>query len=335
MRIRFSLPILFLLGMLHPDHLYKVSCNSFYEWNMDVTTLSMQMFSFALHLPYASLHHTLLDFHMYLIVQVTYGRWCVLDPLRSPCLTSLGHPLDMGRPRMVCHVGLHLHLHHRIHWSNSSNCWHPNWAHEDARRKWRTPWGRPPATSLIAGHGFVLLKLHGDSPATLLKVDRPTQGEQVAPHHRIKIRSAILYGVPEDSIRYPATPRLSRSVVGHIYRLTPGQPSGHVGWVLHRLQRASYPAGLMRCKQSEFLDLQQGTYNDYEYYKRFNYLASYNAHHVYTNEKKVELFGNGLSIQLQDHLILFRNLTLCHYKEQAACDLCVTGKWSCRVLRFV
>jgi hypothetical protein len=96
-----------LLGRFHLDHLYKGPCNSFYnpmydkliyEWNMDVTTLSMQIFSFTLYLPYASLHHTLLDFHMYLILQVTYVRWCILDPLRSPCLTSLGHPLDMGSP---------------------------------------------------------------------------------------------------------------------------------------------------------------------------------------------------------------------------------------------
>jgi hypothetical protein len=32
-----------------------------------------------MYLPYASLHYTLLDYHMYLMVQVTYGRWCVLD----------------------------------------------------------------------------------------------------------------------------------------------------------------------------------------------------------------------------------------------------------------
>jgi hypothetical protein len=40
------------------------------------------------------------------------------------------------------------------------------------------------------------------------------------------------------------------------------------------------------------------THSVYEYYKQFNYLAQYSAHHVDTDEKKVELFQNELSIQL-------------------------------------
>jgi hypothetical protein len=55
---------------------------------------------------------------------------------------------------------------------------------------------------------------------------------------------------------------------------------------------------LMRRKQQELLDLKQQTNNVYEYCKKFNYLARYSAHHMDTDEKMVELFRNGLSMQL-------------------------------------
>jgi hypothetical protein len=54
------------------------------------------------------------------------------------------------------------------------------------------------------------------------------------------------------------------------------------------------PAGTMYCNLQEFLDLQQGTDNVYEYVKKFNYLAQYGTHHVDIDEKKAELFGRGL-----------------------------------------
>jgi hypothetical protein len=50
-------------------------------------------------------------------------------------------------------------------------------------------------------------------------------------------------------------------------------------------------AGTMHRNLREFLDLQQGTDNVYEYIRKFNYLAQqYSAHHVDTDRKKVELF---------------------------------------------
>jgi hypothetical protein len=51
------------------------------------------MSSFTLYLPNVSLHHTI-----YLMMQVTYGRWSLLDQPRSYCLTSPSHPLAMGNP---------------------------------------------------------------------------------------------------------------------------------------------------------------------------------------------------------------------------------------------
>jgi hypothetical protein len=63
-------------------------------------------------------------------------------------------------------------------------------------------------------------------------------------------------------------------------------------------------AGTMRRKLIEFLDLHQGNRSVYEYIQKFNNLVQYESHHVDTDAKKVELFRKGLTIQLQDHLIL-------------------------------
>jgi hypothetical protein len=47
----------------------------------------------------------------------------------------------------------------------------------------------------------------------------------------------------------------------------------------------------------------------YDYCYKFNNLAQYGAHHVDMDEKKAKLFHKGLTIQLQDHLILFPTLS--------------------------
>jgi hypothetical protein len=62
-------------------------------------------------------------------------------------------------------------------------------------------------------------------------------------------------------------------------------------------------AGVMRRKLQEFLDLCQGTDSVYEYIKKFNNLAQYGTHHVDTDDKKAEVFRNGLSLPLQDRLV--------------------------------
>jgi hypothetical protein len=68
-------------------------------------------------------------------------------------------------------------------------------------------------------------------------------------------------------------------------------------------------------KLAEFLDLQQGNHFVYEYIQEFNNLAQYGGHHVDTDAKKGELFCKGLTIQLQDRLILSQNLS---YNELAS-----------------
>jgi hypothetical protein len=67
------------------------------------------------------------------------------------------------------------------------------------------------------------------------------------------------------------------------------------------------PVGTMHHNQWEFLDLQQGANNVYEYIRKFNYLAQYDTHHVDTDEKKAEQFRRGLSLPLQDCLVQFRD----------------------------
>jgi hypothetical protein len=65
----------------------------------------------------------------------------------------------------------------------------------------------------------------------------------------------------------------------------------------------------MHRNMREFLDLQQGTANVYEYIRKFNYLAQYGTHHVDTNEKKAELFRRELRLPLQDCLVRFHDLS--------------------------
>jgi hypothetical protein len=69
------------------------------------------------------------------------------------------------------------------------------------------------------------------------------------------------------------------------------------------------PTGTMQHNLQEFLDLQQGTDNVYEYIKKFNYLAQYGTHHVDTDEKKVELFRRGLSLPLLDCMVWFCDMS--------------------------
>jgi hypothetical protein len=90
----------------------------------------------------------------------------------------------------------------------------------------------------------------------------------------------------------------------------------HVPWGEFRTAFRGHhlSAGTMRRKLAEFLDLHQGNRSVYEYIQEFNNLAQYGSHHVDTDAKKAELFHKGLTIQLQDRLILCQNLS---YNELA------------------
>jgi hypothetical protein len=71
----------------------------------------------------------------------------------------------------------------------------------------------------------------------------------------------------------------------------------------------------MHHKLAKFLEPHQGNHSVYEYIQEFNNLALCGGHYVDIDAKKVELFRMGLTIQLQDHLILSQNLS---YNELAS-----------------
>jgi hypothetical protein len=64
------------------------------------------------------------------------------------------------------------------------------------------------------------------------------------------------------------------------------------------------PAGIVKSKHREFMDLQQGNQSVYVYSKMFNHLAQYAPEQVDTDEKKKYCFINGLSTKLQERLAL-------------------------------
>jgi hypothetical protein len=59
----------------------------------------------------------------------------------------------------------------------------------------------------------------------------------------------------------------------------------------------------------EFLDLEQGNHTMFEYTRQFNTLAQYGSYHIDTDEKKANLFHEGLTIQLQGHLVQSPNMS--------------------------
>jgi hypothetical protein len=70
-----------------------------------------------------------------------------------------------------------------------------------------------------------------------------------------------------------------------------------------------HSARIVRCKLWEFLHLRHGTDSVNEYIRKFNYLQQYGGYHVDADEKKAELFRSGLSLQLQDRLVLHHDLS--------------------------
>jgi hypothetical protein len=56
--------------------------------------------------------------------------------------------------------------------------------------------------------------------------------------------------------------------------------------------------GLLRSKLEEFQDLEQGNHTVYDYTRQFNTLAQYGSYHVDVDEKKANLYSEGLTIHL-------------------------------------
>jgi hypothetical protein len=69
--------------------------------------------------------------------------------------------------------------------------------------------------------------------------------------------------------------------------------------------RAYYiPAGVMRKKRQEFMDVKQGGRFVHDYSKQFNHLPQYAPDQVDTIEKKKDRFMISLSTKLQEHIAL-------------------------------
>jgi hypothetical protein len=64
------------------------------------------------------------------------------------------------------------------------------------------------------------------------------------------------------------------------------------------------PAGVMRKKRQEFMDLKQGGRSVHDYSKLFNHLAQYAPNQVDTDDKKKDRFMIGLSTKLQERMAL-------------------------------
>jgi hypothetical protein len=79
----------------------------------------------------------------------------------------------------------------------------------------------------------------------------------------------------------------------------------HVPWgEFHIAFRAHHLSmGLLRSKLKEFLDLEQGNHSIFDYTRQFNTLDQYNSYHVDTDEKKANLYREGMTIQQQGHLV--------------------------------
>jgi hypothetical protein len=89
--------------------------------------------------------------------------------------------------------------------------------------------------------------------------------------------------------------------------LTTTHPANQVQWAefYEAFCAQHIPAGIMKSKHREFLDLQQGNQSVYVYSKMFNHLAQYALEQVDTDEKKKKYrFMNGLSTKLQERLAL-------------------------------
>jgi hypothetical protein len=76
---------------------------------------------------------------------------------------------------------------------------------------------------------------------------------------------------------------------------------------------------LLLGRQKEFLDPEQGNHSVFDYTRHFNTVAQYGSHHVDTDEMKANLYRNGHTIELQDHLVLSPNLSY-NYLVSASID---------------
>ena len=79
------------------------------------------------------------------------------------------------------------------------------------------------------------------------------------------------------------------------------------------------PAGVINLKKKEFLDLKQGSMTVSEYHDKFLQLSRYAPEEVAQDEKKQELFLEGLHGGLQYQLVAHAFLSFQHMIDKGAC----------------
>jgi hypothetical protein len=87
---------------------------------------------------------------------------------------------------------------------------------------------------------------------------------------------------------------------------TTTRPTNQVQWIefCEAFRAQHIPAGIMKSKHREFMDLQQGNQSVYAYSKMFNHLAQYTPEQIDTDDKKNYHFMKDLSTKLQERLAL-------------------------------
>jgi hypothetical protein len=169
--------------------------------------------SFILYLPYASLHHILLDLCKYLMIQNSLWQMVHTRTFKDPILDIPESSAEHGRgqaphgnappppPRLP------VSLEQLLATQN------------DLMRllgEWDASWGWTPAAS-TSREGFIIFGLFVNSPANLYWYDWPLSGGQLALHDGVQVQATSLYGVLENSERCATTVRLSWSLVGFLH----------------------------------------------------------------------------------------------------------------------
>jgi hypothetical protein len=84
----------------------------------------------------------------------------------------------------------------------------------------------------------------------------------------------------------------------------------HIPWGEFRNAFSAHhlSAGWHHSKLKKFLDLKQGNHSVFDYTRQFNTLTQYGLYHVNTDQKKANLYREGLTIHLQERLGQFTSM---------------------------
>jgi hypothetical protein len=144
-----------------------------------------------------------------------------------------------------------------------------------------------------------LQRLCGYSSTALHWGMRASRGQPLASCNRVQVFAPALYGSAEDSLHRASAAWWANYTTTH-------STDYQVSWTeFCSAFRTHYiPAGVMRKKHQEFMDLKQGGRSVHKYSKLFNYLVQYAPDQVHTDDKKKDRFMIGLSTKLQERMAL-------------------------------